>query len=504
MDAQKRYLANKAPELWAAINNKNLWLVRSTEIYNPMTMGQLAKFSREQYVKMPDILDRKAIFEIPQRALFNQCINLLVLPFTGTDIWDCRKYVFVAPMSEFVGELVGGTHQDFLTVGSHVYTTESYLLVPNDEVEKVHADFPNLKSTIVGYNYPKRLSGKETLSCTMELSRGESNIKEETPRLAVENLFDRISREKGIDIWRFPEQYQNSKLRAPKQHPTNLGNNEWAVRVDKHGAQINVDSLLIKFNPLFKADGFSLEVICNKISSIKNALRKKNVTTNDGLFLSDIVETQPDCNDLPGRATGWYSIYVMVIASQLKDFKESQLDEIDKYSESAREYLIAIYSKSFNIIFYLEILHAYKKNHPENVEYINSYLFGIDKPNNKLADILLLLVNKAEHQPLRRLFIRMSNHIFQNCTIMIEETFVDDVFLQLRKQFKRKIDSAVSQLHGSIEYIKQRNENLSDPEARRIHNQKLIKAMAKIKGGKTHRKKINKRSRTRKAKRFTH
>jgi len=495
MNAQQRHLANKAPELWAAINNKNLWLVRSTEIYNPMTMRELAYFSTEQYVNMHDILDKKAIFEIPQRALFNQSINLLVLPFTSSYIWDCRKYIFVAPMSEFVGELVGGTHQDFLTVGSHQYTAESYLLVPNDEVEKVHADFPNLKSTIVGYNYPKRLTGKETLSCTNELLHGEYNIKEETPRLAVENLFDRISRTKGIDIWRYPQQYYNSKLRAPKQHPSNSGNNQWSFRVDKNGKSINIDECLIKFNPLFKADEFSLEKLCGHIQLMKNTLRIKNSTTNNGSFLSDLIETETDCDKIPIALDKNYDIHAFKITRHLKEFKETQLDIVDKYSPIAKRYLSAIYTKSSNIICYLEVLHAYKKAHPQNLEYINSYLFAIDKPNNKLADVLLILVNKAEFQPLRNLIVKISNRINEDCAYELAHSYTDPEYLTLKAQFTTKINEIVNLLHIEVERIKSRNENLSDPVVKLKHNKNLIKARAKLTGGKK-----NRNNKTRKTK----
>jgi hypothetical protein len=480
MNKQQLFLQRKAPGLWTAINNKNLWFVRSTEIYNPGTQKQLAFDSRERYVNMTSVLDRKEIFEIPERALFNQSINLLVLPFTGINTWDCRRYIFVAPMSEFVGELVGGTHQDYLTVGSHRYTEESYLLVPNDEVEKIKIDFPNLKSTIVGYNYPKTLLGEEGVKCLNKLKDGiDTGL--ETPRMAVENLFDKISKEKGINIWRFPkeEQYTEFGLQ-PKIHPTNSGKNEWSFRVDDKGKRINIDSLLEQFHALFAADQFSLEVLCEKINKIKNDLRR-NVTTKSDNFISDYTDytDENEAKSCERIQSNYTRIYAFDITIWLESF-ETIFDDPYRFSSDAKRYLIAIYDKSSNIVNYLEILHKYKKVHPENIDYINSYVFG--KPNNKLVDILLSLLNKKEIQPLRKIIVSLSNAISGVC-LSFEPTYNTVEINDLVARFNTKMDQITELLHTEVEYLKKRNSTLKNPAIRKKVNNSVRRVQAQLKGG---------------------
>jgi hypothetical protein len=476
MNAQQLYLQRRAPALWTAIKNKNLWFVRSTEIYNPATKGHLVTFSREQYINMPDVLNKKEIFEIPERALFNQSINVLVTPFGIGNVWDCRRYIFVAPMLEFVGELVGGVPQDFLTIGSHIYTSESYLLVPNTDVEKVKRDFPNLKSTIVGYNYPTRIFDLEGVRCLDELSI-QGGPGETTPREAVEQLFDRISKEKDVDIWRFPNQYVPGRGLRPEIHPSNSSNGVFAKRTKRNGTQISVFKLLEPFVSPFVADSHSLETICGKINMMKSSLRNKNRTTETGRFISDLTVHEKPCDEI---GNDYYAFQIMY---NLKSFKATELDETDKYSPWARTYLTALYDKSLNILCYLEVLHKYKTVHPENLDYINSYLFPIDKPNNKLADVLIRLVNSAQFLPLKNLIFQISEHIASQCFMELELNYMGTVYPDLHTRFNQKMDEIIVSLHTEVERIKRRNLDLNDPEVKRKHNRAIIKATTKLTGG---------------------
>ena len=203
------------------IVNKNLWFVHSIDTLDNVN---LKNEGRELYFNYSDFLDTKNLMSVPSRIEFNHSIGHLVRPFSARDIWDCHKYMFIAPMIEFMGELLGGNIGDYITVGNHKYSSESYLLVPNKELKSIQTNLPELKSTIVGYDYPEELINNKTkdqkrgIDCSNALKKILRNSNKTPPRQAVNDLFLKL-REDGIDVYMRDErlQYANECTYEPRR-----------------------------------------------------------------------------------------------------------------------------------------------------------------------------------------------------------------------------------------------------------------------------------------------
>ena len=402
------YIKLNSKNLLEAIENKNLWFVHSTEIYHPTSKYDLANYSIYSFINLEEVLDVKNILEIPTRPAFNQSINSLVFPFTDQNIWDCRKYIFVAPMAEFIGELYMGTQQDYLTLQPHVYTKESFLLVPLNEVEQVKKDFPELKSTIVGYHYPEALKDLEggTLEgykCGSALEN-INNKKDvvETPRYAVKLLFDDIElKNPKIDIWRVKEELQwpNNNARPPLQASTKNVTN-FSVRVDKYNNEYNIDHMLEKFAPLVIADNTDLEVLGNRMFNSLNKLFR-NINSADQLyFLSDnFMFSRDGCRKAYGSKGGIRAIQMLKLAYALQDDASKQIDRKEqryfKYSIEKRTYLHSIVAKVVNVVQYMEIVNHYKQMYANTRDY---RLFNNLEDSGKVTDILRRLTTDNRYQ----------------------------------------------------------------------------------------------------------
>jgi len=62
-----------------------------------------------------ELIDRTKFTKV-HRPLFNHSINTLVLPFSEYNIWDCHKYKFGAPISEYKNEIYLGNSIDITTI----------------------------------------------------------------------------------------------------------------------------------------------------------------------------------------------------------------------------------------------------------------------------------------------------------------------------------------------------------------------------------------------------
>ena len=424
-----------ARPLQDAIDNKNLWFVRSTQIYNPLTKDYLANYSREQYYNYADLFDYKKIFDIPEKAGFNQSINFLVIPFTIANNWECRKYIFVAPVSEFQGELWTGNLRDFLTIGPHTYTEESYLLVPQNELEQVKKDFPKLRSQIKGYNYPPQLEGLETEKCFERVSRGLGDYT--TPRQAVNNLLDEIQREKGYEIWRLDPNVEAASVTSP---PNDAVGKFKLLKPDRSDA--DVDGLLKLLNKestqVSAPDGSHLEQLTKKLHIAINKIKTNPVNNSD---VSTPAKPTPPAEPAPpakySREQAYSSFGTAKPApppppafiSDIEVFPTTK-EECDKVfaarsvdiyyycktlnheislisvNNNVKKILLSIYDKSINMILYLEILHTFKKLYRHLVkELIDEFKHTYTNPSKNVVTVSLVnvVVNESNAGIIRKI-----------------------------------------------------------------------------------------------------
>jgi len=442
---------SKSEKLLKAIENKNLWFVHSTEIYNPQTMANLANHSRYSFIKLKDVLNRKNILEIPTRPALNQSINSLVWPFSLKNIWDCRKYIFVAPMSEFIGELYMGTQQDYLTLQPHVYTKESFLLVPYDEVKQVEQNFPKLKSQIVGYHYPPELkdkTGEECYNALKTITNKKDNI--ETPRYAVELLFDELEKRLGIDIWRVDREYQwphnqrdwpdarsdfrpstTTEIEDARPKPwssTAFIEDGYSYRVDKNNTPHNIDDMLDKFEPLIVADATKLELLGKLLNDSLNRIFRNIKSAKPIYFLSENFINKIFNNELywvdkssefsPTRKCCFcYNAYAMnmpegILALKVLEYADAigadaskqitrKNKQYFKYNPEKRNYLRSIVDKAYNIVQYMEILNNYKNiyaRRTEDFDKITNIFKNIEKDGGDVTEILRRLTINEEYR----------------------------------------------------------------------------------------------------------
>jgi hypothetical protein len=396
------YIQSVSEDFYNSIAEKKLWFVRSLDIYNPQTVDNLANHSIERYFNLEHVLNPNMIFEIPERLGFNQAINNLVLPFTGTNIWDCRPYVFVAPMSEFVGELYGGTQQDYLTIGAgHTYTEESFLLVPESEVEKIKASFPGLRATVVGYKYPKdALYGKEGVSCFNALHELKSlNGTIETSRLAVNKLL------KSVGAWTLPEELQylsHAVHNIPVTLASNSTKSEYSIRYNMtKGDKHNVNVMLSTYSDLSMADNTPLETITKYVKYFKtNYLNKYN---KDAILLIDIGNKIECISD----------IYPMNF-TRLNFAANSILNDpnfLSKYNQTVQNFLTIVINKIINIPYMIEILYTIIKSvdQPLKDKLINAML-----KRDEWLQIALLNTMQA-HPELKRAGDILIKHFHMKC-----------------------------------------------------------------------------------------
>lgn len=465
MNSAERYLKKNSKELYDAIMNKNLWFVRSTEIYNEGLSDNL-KNGYECYFDMDRINDRNDIFSIPSKPLFNQSVNLMVLPFTSQNVWDCKKYVFVSPMKEYIGELIGGVHQDYLTMGKHKFSRESYLLVPKNEFDKVTRDFKtngNLQSTIIGYNYNPKLLGELGVDCLDQLKSEELirpsipapsespliNIENsKTPREAVNNLFLYLRNVKGINVYMPSPDYEyKNKTLVPKIRPSSDENDEYSLRLNNVNKSINVDNLLSQYGFPEIADGNVFEKMCDTISLLKTQLRtihKLDTAKTNYNFISNII-INSNCFEWRGQCTGegniCYAWDVFSVIYNILPRKESynktdlKLTPSDRYTKSTMKYLNSIVTKSTNMILYFELLYYYiqslkginntnlRKTRIEtknNIEFIKKNI-NTDEVND-LTKILYKII--SSERSFKKFTLKVLSSIMYNCNLM----WADDIF----------------------------------------------------------------------------
>lgn len=457
MTKNEKYIFEKSPELYTAIKNRNLWFVRSVSI-SMDDKSSFAKYGKEEYVDMKNVLDYNNILSIPERPLFNQSINALVIPFTGENVWDCRPYIFVAPMYEYIGELVGGTQQDYLTIGTHTYSKESYLLVPNKDVDMLTKLLkPKLKSTIVGYNFPKHILGHEGNGCLSNLKNLSAG--DETPRMAVEKLFDAIESEKGYDIWRLKKDLQlEGDSNVPKVKPSTSEINAYSIRINKKGDGINVDKILAAFNPLFEADGLSIEKLSKYIhDTLKMIMLKPTSTdkTDTSQFLYDYLSTIDPEEEFKGNTCAKLAdsnLFTLNGFNMLSDY-EQQLSTVTptsaKYNDFSINYLTTIYNKSIQLMLLLEVIHMFK------IQYITDTV-AIQKLNkliktklfdkNKFSSILHNIYNEEKDAFTT---IKTITTIIADICYIYDEVDDDKIkeFDTNIKSFNEILDDAVKKLH---------------------------------------------------------
>lgn len=464
----EEYLKANAPNLYKAIINKNLWFVRSTEIESTDTViRNLAEESKEEYFSIDDVINLEKITFFPKKPFFNQSINLLVLPFAPEYVWDCRKYIFVAPVSEFIGELIMGTHQDYLTMGSHIYTEESYLLVPNDDVERIRMKYPRLRSTIVGYDYPVALSGKEGFDCIQRL---KPEIDHTTPRQAVEELFDRIEREKGIEIWRAKNQTEKPNSIKPIIHGSNSGDNEFSYRVNSAGKRINIDTLLKEFRPLRVADGNSYEATGDRAYNMIYDMKTPNKYTGELSKFSlyqYVLRNEDSFSEAP--VNSFYEYY-----TSLKIARENEFNlPLNMCKEVVVRYNQSLYNKLFNLPIYYDILFNYRLSHPENNDILDKYLDKFSHTNGDLLSPILLSLQSVEG--FQNIILTRNNYIEQYELVFVNLTGDDDedIYKAHRTAYLESFDNVNRALHEKINALKAVNGGRKSRVSRK--NRKTIK-----------------------------
>jgi hypothetical protein len=373
-----------------AIENKNLWFVHSIDsLYQFNGTGQsvpiesLSKYGTESYFDFTEMFIRGNT-SVPSKIELHHFINGLVLPFSDNDIWDCYKYVFVAPMKEFIGELYMGKSFDYATLQPHKYSRESFLLVPNDEVDKIKRDFPGLLSNVKGYNYPQLLSdesgnpnrGKE---CFNALRTLEDNGDYETPRMAVEKLFDELEEKLHVKIWRLKEEdiFEKEKINVPRvinesKPPKRINNNS--------GKEYDIDKMLIKIGN--KETGKPSEGDFRKIIKRINELRSTLKIGNDGSLgkkLKDKINQttdaiQENCNEfyeIPTQLSLETFRLIKSIKHNLVSYFGDNNKSLFRFSNFHKRIIYNTIDTAAYLLLIYEILNNYKRMYPTTTSFID-------------------------------------------------------------------------------------------------------------------------------------
>jgi hypothetical protein len=404
------YIYEKSPTLYEAIKNKNLWLVRSFTGFNKDEKNtSMYKNGSDNDGDLDNFLNINKSLNITNKPVLNHSINTLVIPFSQSNNWECGKYILVSPMSEYIGELIGGTQKDYITIGNHKFTSETYFLVPNDELNYIKTNFTKLQAQIIGYDYPNELSNKTQQECMSKVKQIYSAKKFITPRIAVENLLTKISQDLGYDIWRINQELLSTIYDDTKVQSNNYKNNPYSIRLDKKGIKINIDEMLDKFATVFDPDTHSLvvnilniqtikrKIILNDVSNCKDKNTFNNEKKNDcNRFICEFDNLIDQCEILNVLYQDSSKCFCLEIArnniSINRDLynleegnddynKKSITSKSIKYNDTTIKFLESIVNKSYTLGIYLEILFMLKNKYDN--EELNNFLTKYLKSNDE-------------------------------------------------------------------------------------------------------------------------
>ena len=433
----KKYMTKgEKYKLYNAIVNKNLWFVHSIDT---LDIENLINDGRELYFNLSDFLDSRNLLLFPQRIEFNNSIGHFVQPFSIENNWDCRKYIFVAPMIEYIGELLVGNIQDYITVGNHKYSKESYLLVPNNELSDIQKKLPNLESTIIGYDYPEEFWNKETgwhkqgSQCFNELKKLLRSSKKKTPpREAVINLFHELRENKDIDVYTVDEdmQYANSTTYEPiirasdrdyiDDEQTDL---KWGKLRDKSGNLHNINIMLNSLYPIEIPDSSSfhdLVLLINQIKKYvtdpKKLIKAKILSSDDHEIIDpnewlDAEGPEKLCSGLsPSNPNPIYKILYKLINYRLDVSSRS-----DYLSKLSLRLLNKVEDKIYNLIIFCEIMKMLFTLHPDIIDYGDNLIKYMEN-NEELSDIYWnVYLNSPAKSKLAPNFKKMSQISYELC-----------------------------------------------------------------------------------------
>ena len=441
-----------------AIDDKHLWLVHAVEKLSP----SLAIDGVESYDNYDELIDRTKFTKVP-RPLFNHAINTLVLPFSEYNIWDCHKYIFVAPMSEYKNEIYLGNSLDITTIANHKYTNESYLLVPNDEVNDTIRDYkPNLQSKIIGYDFPDVLKNKiipnfplTGQQCREGLAKLDSSGYREqkngkpyvAPRKAVQDLLYKISEEsKGaINIW----QIQNSiDYNQPGYVPHIYDNSsDFKFRYDeKEGVsqythrKFYVDQLLHNENLYAELpDTTDIQKLQNEYDKYEEEYNKNG---NNYLYS---IKNYPDVHFLYTTMKDMPVFGIQKLIIDLWTYKKNKQreDNVFKLDDYHARIIDKLITKFKRYLVFNEFLCAYRdkyaqsqtiENLKKNTLLIMNYLYYVD---NKKFDI---------HNRFQKLKLAFNKYT-EDAGKLLSEQY--DLFIRNLDKFIDKIHTEIERMESS-------------------------------------------------------
>ena len=505
MNPQENYLSYTNPRLYDAIQNKHLWFVHSINLRNPIeeVVGPMKKYGRESYGKENEY--KKAYFlRLEPRPIIHHAINYFVTPFLSQYIWDCRPYVFVAPLSEFIGELYVGNDQDFLTFGPHTYSSESFLIVPESERKQIKKEFPGIQSTILGYNYNETLREQERQNCQERIGAlapiyPSSVAESETAREAVNNLFALLRQRRGINTWKFPNVYQyesKNEHKKPRGAISLNSRNNIGIRSNKKGRFHDVNRLLAdSFKQIQADDAFLItEEITNSLRKNLNMAIKKPDNHPLFRFINKLLKTansiQPNIfegdkkHDICKPPTGEFSElgFYKIFAIKRKDLQDQLVTP--KYKPEVKKQMEIILAKledGFYVLFLCSRLLQLFVDDKERLEAL--YDDFVEERNTEteinsafVALFMRILYNYENRRVLKKLY-----EILLDIQTLCEAVPSKINPGKLRKvnfdtlksrllDFQTSFDTIVKQLHNNLQ---QEIEPLTEEEITAIQNHPL-------------------------------
>jgi hypothetical protein len=452
-------------DLNKAIDAKHLWLVHAVENLHPSLATGV-----ESYYNYDELIDRTKVTTF-YRPLFNHAINTLVLPFSERNIWDCHKYIFVAPMSEYKNEIYLGNSLDITTIAYHKYTNESYLLVPNDEVDETKRKYkPGLQSQIIGYDFPDVLRnrfmqdlplyGKQCWDALGQLdssgygtdTHGKPYV---APRKAVKDLLYKISEENegAINIW----QIQNSIDYTQSGYVPHIFNtsSDFKYRYDeKEGLsqyvhrQFNIDQLL-------ENEGlWVLYPDSTDIQKLKDEYDKyENMYNENGNNYLYSIKNYQNVHDLYTIMKDIPVFKIHILIKKLWDYKKikQEAHNIYKLDDYHARIIDKLITKFKRYLVFNEFLYAYRdkyaksqtiENLKKNALLIMNYLYYIDNKrfniNKKFFDLYTAFANYEYTQDPKN---------------KVSEQYIQDAGKSLSAQydlFIRNLDKLIDKIHSEI------------------------------------------------------